>query len=86
MLLCSSAHISDLKHLLFTIQLPVDDILQRAEPLQQHLMAHAGSLRRSVAWGPPAVGRSLRSALEGAGVALGPESHESSDGEHVQHH
>lgn len=84
--LCSSAHISHFKQSLFTIQLPVHYILQGAEPLQQHIVAHAGSLRRSVASGPPAVGRSLRAALEGACVALGPESHESSHDEHVQHH
>lgn len=85
-ILYSSAHLSHFKRLRFTIQLPVHYILQGAEPLQQHIMAHAGSLRRSVASGPPAVSRSLRAALEGACVALGPESHESGDGEHVQHH
>lgn len=73
---------------LLTVQLPVDHVLQRAEPLQQHLVADAGPPRRPVASGPLLDSCSLRSAAVDAvrAAALGPEGHVSREGEHVQRH
>lgn len=72
-------------NVLFTVQLPVHHVLQRAEPLQQHLVADAGPLRCPVGPGPPPISRSLRAGgLDAARVAPGPEGHEPRDRQHVE--